>query len=356
MIKIQLLLTSLFLLIFYNVSAQNMPSRLHAHDSTETYSTYPYMFPILGEKLNQRGIKLPLPAGIMINALTGKQNLTLTDLSLGFGNSNNPNPPEMINVDDFIKFDDISAQTSTFNMRLDAWLLPFLNVYGIVGQTKKAEINVNLTEPFPLEVTTGVSGTYVGFGVMAAGALGKIFVSADLNRTYNFNPRLNEPAKVIVSGLRTGPVFRFGKKEEMNVTFWIGTMFTGFNGATSGQINTIELAPDAPARVDEMQAKLDEKYNSLSPIDKIKYQVLYNKLTDGLTSLKNGIETSYIRYDMNKSIEHPWNMLVGGQWQINYRWQVRTEAQFLGDRIAGMFSVNFRFGIRGKNWLSGQTS
>ena len=35
-----------------------------------------------------------------------------------------------------------------------------------------------------------------------------------------------------------------------------------------------------------------------------------------------------------------------------YRWQLRAEAQLLGDRTAGLFSLNYRFGIKGKNWFS----
>ena len=351
--KFKIIFASVFIFLFCCISAQNVSTKKLHSDSARIYKPYPYILPVMGDKVNSRGINLPMPHGIMLNALTGKQYLTLSDLSLGFGNINNPDGPDMINLDDFIKFDEIYAQTSTYNLRLDAWVLPFVNVFGIVGQTKKADINVNLIEPFPLAVSTSVSGTYIGFGMMAAGAVGNFFASADFSRTYNFNPRLNEPAKAFVSGLRTGPVFRFKNREEMNVSFWAGLMYTGFNGETVGQINTIELAPDAPAKVDELQARLDETYNNLSPVDKIKYKVIYDKLTDGLASLKNGIETSYIKYDMNKRIDKPWNMLVGAQWQISYRWQVRAEAQFLGSRTAGLFSFNYRFGIKGKNWLSG---
>jgi hypothetical protein len=56
---------------------------------------------------------------------------------------------------------------------------------------------------------------------------------------------------------------------------------------------------------------------------------------------------------MNKEVPKPLNMLLGVQWQIDYRWQVRAEAQLLGSRTAGMISVNYRFGVKGKNWLQG---
>lgn len=332
--------------------AQQLPSAKTGQDSIYFDKPYPYILPILGSKAHNANIRMPFPIGIMFNTLTGRQNLGINNMLLGFGNSNDPTPPEMIDLGDFVTFEDITAQTATFNMRIDAWILPFLNLYSIVGQTKKADINVNLINPIPLNVTTEVSGTYVGFGVMAAGAVGPLFVSLDANRTYNYNPRLEDPAKVLIAGLRTGPVFRFNKYPEMNISVWTGAMYSRFNSNTLGSIQTVELAPDAPAKIDEMTDDLNSWYDDLSPADKIRYYLPYTKLNDGLANLKGSISNGYIRYSFNKTIEKPWNMLIGAQWQINYRWQIRAEAQFLGDRTAGLFSLNYRFGIRGKNWFS----
>ncbi|MCG8578655.1 MAG: hypothetical protein MI866_01985 [Bacteroidales bacterium] len=333
-------------------TAQNIPSRQLKKDTTLVPDKYPYILPIMGDKVHDLGFNLPFPMGIMFNSLSGNQNLSLSGLQVGFGNLNSPVPPNMIDLGGIVKFDDVSAQTSTFNLRLDAWVFPFLNVYGIVGQTKKADINVNMTEPFPLPVSTEVSGTYVGYGIMAAGSIGPLFVSGDMNHTFSYNPRLDKPAKVLITGTRIGPVFNFKNKPDMNVVIWVGAMHTHFNGHTVGQINTIDLAPDAPGKIDDMRGNLNNWYDGLSPIDKIKYGVIYKRLDDGLGNLKDGVENSYIRYEMNKSIENPWNMLVGAQWQINKRWQVRAEAQFMGDRTAGLVSLNYRFGIKGKNWGS----
>jgi hypothetical protein len=348
---------SVFLLIllitlFQQINAQNLPTAFSVKDSAYFSNPYPYILPILGDKAHDAKIRLPFPFGVMFNTLTGTQNLGINNMQLGFGNINNPNPPDMIDLSDFVVFDEISAQTATFNMRIDAWILPFLNFYGIVGQTKKADINVNLTKPIPLSVTTEVSGTYIGYGAMAAGALGPLFVSLDVNRTYNYNPRLDDPAKVLISGLRTGPVFRFQKNPQMNISIWTGAMYSSFNSKTIGSINAIDLAPNAPGEIDNMINDLNNWYDGLSPADKIKYYLPYTKLNDGLTNLKGGISDGYIRYSFDKAIENPWNMLVGAQWQLNYRWQVRAEAQFFGDRTAGLFSLNYRFGIRGKNWFS----
>ena len=347
-----ILIPGIFLFALVICSAQTAPSIRSAKDSAYFSNPYPYILPIMGSKVHQAEIRLPFPIGVMFNSLVGRQNLMLNQMKLGFGNHNNPNPPEMIDLDEVVTFEEIFAQTSTFNMRIDAWVLPFLNIYGIVGQTKKADISVNLVEPFPLSVNTEVAGTYFGYGVMAAGGVGPFFISADLNRTHNYNPRLDEPAKVLIHGLRTGPVIRFRNRPEMNVSFWTGYMLSYFNGDTEGSIDVLDLAPDAPGRIDEMLGDLDNWYNDLPPLQQTLYENLYNRLGTGLSGLKDGVENGYIRYSFNKSIENPWNMLLGAQWQINYRWQIRAEAQILGDRTAGLFSLNYRFGIKGKNWFS----
>lgn len=226
--------------------AQNAPARNARKDSVYFSKPYPFILPVMGEKVHNLEFKLPFPMGVMVNALSGTQDLSLTNLKVGFNES------EWIELDDVVTFDEITAQTSTFNARFDVWVLPFLNVYGIVGQTAKSDIDVNLIEPFPLNVTTTISGTYVGYGVLLAGGVGPLFVSVDANRTYNFNPRLDEPAKVFIAGMRTGPIIRFKNRPDMNVVIWAGAMYSHFNGETEGRINTIELAPDAPGRIDEM--------------------------------------------------------------------------------------------------------
>lgn len=347
-----LLLSAIVIFFPKHVVGQNVPTAFTKRDSAFFNNPYPYILPILGNKAHERRIKLPFPVGVMFNALAGNQTLTLSDLSLGFGSFSNPGAPEMIDLSEVVVFDKVTAQTSTFNLRVDTWLLPFLNVYGIAGQTRKADINVMLSEPFPLKIGTEVSGTYIGFGAMVAGALGPIFFSLDANRTFSYNPRLDDPAKVTIAGLRSGPVFRFNNNPDMNITLWAGVMYSYFRGETNGNIPAIELAPDAPARIDEMRTSLDKWYNDLSPIEQKLYENLYNRLGNGLSGLKDGVENGYIRYFFTKSIDNPWNMLLGGQWQINYRWQFRAEAQFLGDRTAGLFSLNYRFGVRGKNFLA----
>jgi hypothetical protein len=101
------------------------------------------------------------------------------------------------------------------------------------------------------------------------GGVGPLFVSIDANRTYNYNPRLDDPAKVFIAGMRTGPIIRFKNNADMNVVIWAGAMYSHFNGETIGSINVLDIAPDAPGKIDEMQGDLDSWYDGLSAAQKI---------------------------------------------------------------------------------------
>lgn len=337
---------------FWNVQSQTPLEKFKHKDSVYFSKPYPYVLPIMGQKVHEVGVKPPLPFGVMVNALAGVQYLALDGMTVGFGNYNNAEGPQMIDVSNIVTFDDIRAQTSTYNVRFDAWLLPFFNVYGIVGKTKKADLTINLRTPFTLPIKTQVTGNYVGYGAMLAGAVGPVFISIDGNQTYSYNPRLDKPAKISLAGLRSGPVFKFKKNPEMNVSVWVGGMYNHFKGDIEGRINITDLAPNAPAKVSEMQSELQTWYQGLSAADRIKYAIPYQLLNQGLENSSENIDEAYIRYEFTKRIENAWNMVVGAQWQINYHWQFRSEIQFLGDRTAGLFSLNYRFGIPGKTLFS----
>jgi hypothetical protein len=52
-----------------------------------------------------------------------------------------------------------------------------------------------------------------------------------------------------------------------------------------------------------------------------------------------------VSYALKKRPTKNWNMLIGGQYQFNKRWQIRSEAGFLGGRGQLLLSGNYRFGI-----------
>lgn len=339
--------------LFLPAMAAAQKTRQQIEDSLFFSRSYPYVLPVLGEKAHKRGYRVQKPFGIMVNTVWVEQSLTVDDFQVGFGNLTQEAPrPELIDIYQIVKFDQVKTHTNAWNIRADVWLLPFLNVYGLYGRSETTDVDTKMVQPFPLKIHTDASGYFVGYGTVVAGKLGPLFLSANLNQNYNHGNNLRNTMKISIMGFRGGPVIKFPKRPEMMLTLWAGAMHTKFHGETLGTTYTAKLAPDAPAEVDRMSQELDQWYDGLNRLDQIKYKLVYEALGNGLDGLKDGVQNTYIDYSITKSMERPWNMLFGVQWEINDSWQIRAESHFLGSRWAGMFSANYRFGIRGHNWFS----
>jgi hypothetical protein len=311
---------------------------------------YPYVFPILGDKVRKKGITLPLPHGIMVNYLPGTQNIAMSDLAVGF------NHESKYDLSEIVTFENVKANMQIVNVRPDTWVLPFLNIYGLAGYAS-GDINVHLSAPVDFTTVQKVQGPFFGLGAMLTGAISGIFIANDYNYSWSFNERLDKPATIFMTGLRAGPVIRFKEKREMNVTFWGGFAYSSLNSKTTGSIDFKDVFTDAGTNMDEAQAKLDAWYQEAydgarTESKKEAIQALYDKTSGAITRIKNGVDAGSIQYEMQKSFNKPFNCLAGAQWQINNVWQLRSEYQFLGDRKLLLLSVMYRFGIKGKTLFS----
>jgi len=48
---------------------------------------------------------------------------------------------------------------------------------------------------------------------------------------------------------------------------------------------------------------------------------------------------------MDKRPVEVWNMVIGGQFQFNKRWMLRSEVGIVGDRKSFLASLNYRFKV-----------
>ncbi len=317
-------------------------------DSLYFAQPFPYILPIYGPQAHERGYKPELPFGVMLNILQVQQTLYPDNYSIGFGNIHSNPEPEIINIESIASFEHLQSESLTTNIRIDVWPLPFLNLYGIVGKLQKANVLVHLTEPFDFQIPTTVEGWYLGAGMLLAAKVGPLFFSLDSNTNYNHNPKVEKPIMINITGLRIGPVFNFKNNPNMNVVLWAGVMHTTIGSSTKGRVLTNSFLPDASEHIDKMNQQLNEWYDNLNSVQQILYSPLYNKLQEGIMLLSDNIEDTFIDYEMDKTSARPWNLILGAQWKINQKVQFRTEAQLLGDRIAGMLSLSYRFGIKRK--------
>ena len=114
----------------------------------------------------EQGIELPRPFGIGINFIFMERDIAVTDVTVAVAGR----PPESIS--DRAAFD-VRNRTLLSMVRFDAWVLPFLDVYLMAGQTRTDTslttaffIQPPIGDPIPVEIETNqkVSGPLFGGG------------------------------------------------------------------------------------------------------------------------------------------------------------------------------------------------
>ena len=341
----KLLLLAIAVGLFSHARAQVVADRPVVVIDSSQISTYPYVFPIMGQRVQNMGFNLPLPHGIMLNTITGTQKLELQNLEVGFNNS------EMFNLDSIISFDQVNVYATTVNLRFDPWVLPFLDIYGLAGYNF-SNIDVRILEPIQIETNPTTDGAYLGLGATLAGGTGPMFWSFDGNHVWTFSDKLQKPATLLTMGARAGPIWRVKNKPQQNIVLWGGCLYAHLNSETFGRIGWSEVFPGG--RVEEIQTRLEDWYTALPDWKQVAYEDMYNRLQGGLDDVQENIDNSTISYRMEKKIVRPVNLIIGGQWQISPEWQLRGEMQILGDRTIGLLSINWRFGIPGHNLFAGK--
>jgi hypothetical protein len=85
--------------------------------------------PFLAQKVIDKGFDLPLPWGVGLTAADVDQQMDLSNLSAGFNGGPLRQFPS-------VSLNNSQTHTQSFQLKLDAWLFPFVSVFGMVGQVK----------------------------------------------------------------------------------------------------------------------------------------------------------------------------------------------------------------------------
>jgi len=163
--------------------------------------------PLLGEEATRRGIELPLPFGAGFVYYHLDRDIEITDVRVG----RNGAPPA--SVSDFAKLSS-NSRVDNLNVKLDAWILPFFNVYliaGYVWNVSDTHIDVALPPLLPggptrrreVTVPTRIEGSVGGVGLTLAGGYGPWFMTYDANfaeADLGFDDRF----KAVVTSIRGG--------------------------------------------------------------------------------------------------------------------------------------------------------
>jgi len=267
--------------------------------------------PFLAQKVVDLGYDLPLPYGIGITYANVSQSLLLSGLKVGFNGGGKEDF-------DFVSFENGRANNDTVQLKLDAWLFPFMNVFAMLGRVDgKAPLDVILdgngmldqlgfscSGPAPnplcaklkdqtitLPIEAPYSGNTYGVGTVLAGGWNNWFVAIPMSFTYADMDTTNTEGISITITPRAGRILNLNKWGNLSL----------FGG---GNYFDTELT-----------------------------------ITGSI-----GIEGLTIDYTVEQKNEDKWNLLIGGHWDINERWSWSAEYNgFIGSRDAFITSFGFRF-------------
>jgi hypothetical protein len=112
-----------------------------------------------------------------------------------------------------------------------------------------------------------------------------------------------------------------------------------FQSLKSGTTGSIQLADVLPPGVDSLFNNYQSQpwYQGLPPAQ----QALVD---DFVQRLQSGLGTTVVNYSLNKKIADPWNLVLGGTFDVGRHWGVRAEFGFIGRR-SFLWMANYRIGL-----------
>ena len=271
-----------------------------ADDAIEVPQKYERAFPIWAQEAIDLGHELPKPYGFSINYMTMEQPLVVDSVAFtGLGDF----------IDDRISINGSEAlqDSETLTFRADMWVLPFLNLYGVIGHTKGssvANVQVDVDLPFfpeldPFDFELNFKGTTYGVGGTIVGGIDNWFALLDVNYTNTDLDILDGEISTIVVSPRVG--YRT-KVYGQDLQVWVGAMYQNVEQTFSGYLK--DILPIGGTEIGEF-------------------------IGDG-------------KFEVNQHLEDKWNTLVGAQISLGNGFDLLLEGGF-GTRTSFMAGIGYRF-------------
>jgi hypothetical protein len=267
--------------------------------------------PFLAQKVVDLGYDLPLPYGIGITYANVSQSLLLSGLKVGFNGGGKEDF-------DFVSFENGRANNDTVQLKLDAWLFPFMNVFAMLGRVDGKA---------PLDVILDGNGMLDQLGISCSGPAPNPLCAKLKDQTITL------PIEAPYSGntYGVGTVLAGGWNN------WFVAIPMSFTYADMDTTDTEGISITITPRVGRILNL--SKWGNLSLFGGGNYFDTELTITGSI-----GIEGLTIDYTVEQKNEDKWNLLIGGNWDINERWSWSAEYNgFIGSRDAFITSFGFRF-------------
>ncbi|MBV8042789.1 hypothetical protein [Pluralibacter sp.] len=308
-----------------STTASSTSTESSSDEQTESSST----FPIWGDEARARGYEIPLPFGINLNYMNMRQDIGVDSITFsGLKLGNQPIPSDMFKID----AGHTRESSKTETLRMDMWVFPFLNIYGIYGYTKGSSVSNVSVDADPTEFT-GINriiagsvhrlyeqgtlqdidftldfkGRTWGTGATLAGGYGNWFALVDTNYTRTDFDILDGNISALTVSPRVGYRFSFqGISGPSHLSLWVGSMYQDVQQEFKGNLSDLQ-----------MPAELLPLINAV------------NQDGDG-------------KFAVKQHLKSPWNMLIGAQYEVTRNFNVLTEFGF-NDRNSFFISGEYRF-------------
>ena len=270
--------------------------------------------PFFGKQIRERGYELPDPYGIGYNYMDMHQNINVNSIGFtGLSIEGEALDPQYIRID-AVK----TRQKSKSQMaRLDTWLLPFMNIYGVIGHTKGSSVSKINVDAFDLvkfnnlDFKLKFKGTTYGGGTTIAYGYHNWFGTADFNYTRTTFDILDGKINAFTFTPRVGyrftvPGFEKYALSPSHASVWVGTMYQDVTQDFHGNISDLQM-----------------------PASLVQLVHLANADNNG-------------RFHVKQHLKSPWNMLVGAQYELTRNFNITTEFGF-AKRNSLMVGGEFRF-------------
>ncbi|CDG88635.1 hypothetical protein L7750_04990 [Xenorhabdus bovienii] len=282
------------------------------------------ILPIWGDEARAKGYDLPEPFGASYGYMNLRQDIIIDSIKFQF---TNPLVDKSFRNLIAVNAGDTREKNESHMLKLDTWVLPFINVYGVYGKTKgtsKTNLDsiyfMDMEDPWlkniPFELN--FEGKTYGGGATFAGSYNQFFATLDANYTRTTLDILDGDISALVITPRVGYEFVFEPlftgQGNTKVQVWVGAMYQDITQRFKGDVSKLNLPSD-----------LADLFGSLT-----------NNTAD------NGKYKSDIKFDVEQHLAHKWNNTVGARFEITRNFNILSEVGF-GNRNSLFVSGEFRF-------------
>jgi lipid-binding SYLF domain-containing protein len=279
------------------------------------------LLPFLAQRVVDRGYDLPLPLGAGLTYAYTEQDQLISDLENDF-NGGEKTP---IN---FVTFDEVISKSNTTQLKLDAWLLPFMNVFAMIGH-----VSGNAPVTFTLDGTTALED------LQEAGLI-------------DCEPSGFPPIAPPLCNLLDGASVTLPIEANFNgTTYGLGTVLAGgWNGWFAAVPIVVTYADMDDTNTEGFVTTVSPRAGAIMGLGRWGNLAVYgggqyiNSKLDVDGTFYFGDTGLSVDYKIKQENKDPWTLLIGGNWDIDKHWSVSLEySGFVGSREGVIAAASLRF-------------